>query len=116
MRTISWTGPDEAAWAQVAAIWLDLRRNPSRVGSRDVSDKVQNALSPELSWIRGPAERRFVLNALAELPPGAGSRPARPVRAIGLAISAAAGGTTRGGAHRDDRRGDRAWGLSRSPR
>ena len=45
---------------------------PSRVGSRDASDKVQNALSPELSWIRGPAERRFVLNALAELPPGSG--------------------------------------------
>ncbi len=65
-------GPDEAAWAQVAAIWLDLRRNPSRVGSRDVSDKVQNALSPELSWIRGPAERRFVLTALAELPAGSG--------------------------------------------
>jgi hypothetical protein len=65
-------GPDEAAWAQIAATWLDLRRNPSRVGSRDASDKVQNALSPELSWIRGPAERRFVLNALAELPPGSG--------------------------------------------
>ena len=65
-------GPDEAAWSQIAAIWLDLRRNPSRVGSRDANDKVQNALSPELSWIRGPAERRFVLNALAELPPGSG--------------------------------------------
>ncbi len=65
-------GPDEAAWAQVAAVWLDLRRNPSRVGSRDASDKVLNALSPELSWIRGPAERRFVLGALAELPGGSG--------------------------------------------
>jgi hypothetical protein len=65
-------GPDEAAWAQIAAVWLDLRRNPSRVGSRDASDKVLNALSPELSWIRGPAERRFVLHALSELPPGSG--------------------------------------------
>lgn len=65
-------GPDAAAWSQVTAVWLDLRRNPSRVGSRDAADKVQNALSPELSWIRGPAERRFVLNALAELPAGSG--------------------------------------------
>ncbi len=64
--------PDEAAWAQLAAVWLDLRRNPSRAGSRDVNDKVQNALSPELSWIRGPAERRFVLSALAGLPAGVG--------------------------------------------
>ena len=68
-------GPDEAAWAQIATVWLDLRRNPSRVGSRDAADKVQNALSPELSWIRGPAERRFVLNALAELSPGTGLDP-----------------------------------------
>jgi len=65
-------GPDESAWAQVATVWLDLRRNPSRVGTRDAADKVQNALSPELSWIRGPAERRFVLGALAELPAGSG--------------------------------------------
>ena len=68
-------GPDEAAWSQVGAVWLDLRRNPSRVGTRDAADKVQNALSPELSWIRGPAERRFVLGALAELPPGSGLDP-----------------------------------------
>ena len=64
--------PDESAWVQIAAVWLDLRRNPSRVGGRDASDKVLNALSPELSWIRGPAERRFVLSALAELPAGSG--------------------------------------------
>ena len=65
-------GPDETAWAQLAAAWLDLRRNPSRAGGRDSADKVINALSAELSWIRGPAERRFVLGALAELPPGSG--------------------------------------------
>ncbi len=65
-------GPDESAWSQIGAVWLDLRRNPSRIGTRDAADKVQNALSPELSWIRGPAERRFVLGALAELPPGSG--------------------------------------------
>jgi hypothetical protein len=68
-------GPDEAAWAQVATVWLDLRRSPARVGTRDGNDKVLNALSAELSWIRGPAERRFVLGALAELPPGTGLDP-----------------------------------------
>ena len=101
-------GPDEAAWAQIAAVWLDLRRNPSRVGSRDASDKVQNALSPELSWIRGPAERRFVLTALAELPPGSGldldalsarlawRSPLRPAEQRDAVL------------RRDDRRGHRA--------
>ena len=64
--------PDEAAWAQLAATWLDLRRNPARAGTKDAADKVRNALSPELSWIRGPVDRRFVLGMLAELPPGSG--------------------------------------------
>jgi len=68
--------PDEQAWAQIAQTWLDLRRNPSRAGTRDSAEKVQNALSLELSWIRGPAERRFVLGALAELPAGSGLDPA----------------------------------------
>ena len=98
-------GPDEAGWAQVAAIWLDLRRNPSRVGSRDASDKVQNALSPELSWIRGPAERRFVLSALAELPAGSGLDIDGVDRATGLALATATGRTAGRGAAGHDRRG-----------
>ena len=64
--------PDEAAWADLAAAWLDLRRNPARAGTKDAADKIRNALSPELSWIRGPVDRRFVLTMLAELPPGQG--------------------------------------------
>jgi uncharacterized protein YidB (DUF937 family) len=63
---------DEAAWADLASTWLDLRRNPARAGSKDATDKIRNALSPELSWIRGPIDRRFVLGMLAELPPGSG--------------------------------------------
>lgn len=63
---------DEAAWAELASTWLDLRRNPARAGSKDPTDKIRNALSPELSWIRGPVDRRFVLAMLAELPPGHG--------------------------------------------
>ncbi|WP_420121731.1 helicase C-terminal domain-containing protein [Nakamurella sp.] len=64
--------PDEAAWADLAATWLDLRRNPARAGTKDAADKIRNALSPELSWIRGPVDRRFVLTMLAELAPGQG--------------------------------------------
>ncbi|HEY5878527.1 MAG TPA: helicase C-terminal domain-containing protein, partial [Nakamurella sp.] len=67
---------DEAAWAELAGTWVDLRRNPARAGVKDAADKVQNALSPELSWIRGPVDRRFVLAMLAELPPGSGLTPA----------------------------------------
>ncbi|HOZ60261.1 MAG TPA: helicase-associated domain-containing protein [Nakamurella multipartita] len=66
---------DEAAWAELAATWVDLRRNPARAGGRDSMDKVLNALSPELSWIRGPVDRRFVLTMLAELAPGSGLSP-----------------------------------------
>ncbi len=83
VRTVnSWTpthaadeflaAPPETAWSQIAEVWLDLRRDPSRVGEKDVSDRLLNALAPELSWIRGPADRRFVLGALATLPVGTG--------------------------------------------
>ena len=64
--------PDETAWAELVSTWLDLRRNPARAGSKDAADKIRNTLSPELSWIRGPLDRRFVLTMLAELPPGHG--------------------------------------------
>ena len=67
---------EESTWAQVAETWLDLRRAPWRAGGKDANDRMQNALSPELSWLRGPADRRFVLRALADLPPGSGLRPA----------------------------------------
>ena len=64
--------PEAQAWAVLAATWLDLRREPARIGSRDAADKVVTTLSLEVSWIRGPADRRFVLGALAELPAGTG--------------------------------------------
>ncbi len=66
---------EEAVWTQFAECWLDLRRAPWRAGIKDGNDKIQNALSPELSWLRGPVDRRFVLRALDELPPGSGLRP-----------------------------------------
>ncbi len=63
---------EENAWATLARQWLELRTDPARVGSRDQGDKVVNALSFELAWARGPADRRFVLAELTELPPGSG--------------------------------------------
>ncbi len=67
---------EEPAWALLGSAWLDLRRAPSRLGERDPTNKAANALSVELTWRRGPAERRFVLGELAGLP--AGSAAPRP--------------------------------------
>jgi hypothetical protein len=63
---------DEDAWALVVRQWLDLRRDPSRVGQPGPNNKTVNLLSYEASWLRGPADRRWVLGVLAELPPGHG--------------------------------------------
>ncbi len=63
---------DENAWAHLALTWLELRRDPARTGQRDSTGRVLAALSAELSWSRGPADRRFVLGVLADLPPGTG--------------------------------------------
>ena len=63
---------DESAWALLADTWLTLRRDPARTGQRDAAGKVLAALSAEISWVRGPADRRFVLGTLAELEPGTG--------------------------------------------
>ncbi len=62
----------ESSWALLADTWLTLRRDPARTGQRDAAGKVLAALSAEISWVRGPADRRFVLSTLAELKPGTG--------------------------------------------
>lgn len=59
-------------WATLAAAWLDLPRLPGLAGLRDAKDKVLAPLSDDLRRAPAPAERRRVLAALAELPPGAG--------------------------------------------
>lgn len=68
--------PDEQAWAELAIGWLALTRDPARAGRPDPNSgsgsKALPALGSELTWIRGPADRRFLLEALASLPPGAG--------------------------------------------
>ncbi len=75
--------PDEQAWALMASIWLDLRRDPARAGTRDANDKTLNTLAPELTWLRGPADRRWVLQPLAELPIGSGWSPDKLTLVLG---------------------------------
>ncbi len=71
MAADSWLAlSDEAAWAFIAHHWLDLRRDPARAGQPDAGGKPFNLLASELSWLRGPADRRWVLGVLAELPAG----------------------------------------------
>ncbi|WP_164479096.1 helicase-associated domain-containing protein [Nakamurella antarctica] len=67
--------PDEQAWSAIVQVWLDLRRDPARAGKRDINDKILGILTPELTWLRGPADRRWVLAPLAALPSGSGWTP-----------------------------------------
>jgi hypothetical protein len=69
------SGTEAAGWALLATSWLQMRRDPARAGSRDAANKVFNALSLELDWRAGPAERHRILAELAALPPGTGMHP-----------------------------------------
>lgn len=61
-------GSETGGWALLASAWLDLRRDPSRVGLRDDEDRPINALSGAVEWRRGPYERRRVLREISLLP------------------------------------------------
>lgn len=60
-------GSETAGWALVASAWLDLRRDPSRIGGKDAAGKSINALSVQADWRGGPAQRRRVLRELMAL-------------------------------------------------
>jgi hypothetical protein len=63
-------GAEAAGWAWAATTWLQMRRDPSRVGAKDPAGKVSNVLAPELAWRAAPAERHRVLGELAALSSG----------------------------------------------
>ena len=73
-------GTEAAGWAVLATAWLNLPRDPARIGARDPNGKLCNALAVELDWRGGPGERRRVLADLAGLDPGTGA-PAADVAA-----------------------------------
>ena len=86
----------EQRWSALARAWLALPRAPGLVGERDERDRALTALSDELRWPSAPAQRRRVLDVLAELPAGTGVR-----RPDDLAAVLAWRAPRRGGRHRD---------------
>lgn len=60
----------ENRWATLAQAWLDLPRLPALVGRRDEKDKLVNTLADEVRRQQAPRDRRWVLDAVAALPPG----------------------------------------------
>ena len=67
--------PPELRWVALARAWLAMPRLPRLVGERDDRDKVLAALGPEVERPTAPAERRRLLDLLAEC--AAGAAPAR---------------------------------------
>jgi hypothetical protein len=87
----------EQRWATLAAAWLNLPRLPALAGLRDDRDRLLAPLSDELRRPLAPRDRRWILRALAELPPGAGIT--KPEELLGLLTWRA---PRRGGRMRDD--------------
>jgi Helicase conserved C-terminal domain len=63
-------------WVTLAAAWLRSPRAPGRALTRDERGKTRTALSSELLEPLEPGQRRGLLEALAELPPGTATVPA----------------------------------------
>lgn len=59
-------------WAMLVSGWLELPRLPGLARTRDDKDRPLAALSDELHQPRAPAQRRRILEAIAELPAGSG--------------------------------------------
>jgi hypothetical protein len=62
-------------WTTLATGWLELPRLPGLGGLRDSKDRLLAPLSDDLRRPPAPVERRRILDALAELPPGTGVAP-----------------------------------------
>jgi hypothetical protein len=65
------TAPLAQRWAALARTWLDMTRVPGLVGQRDDRDRLISALSFEAQRMSAPAQRRVVLDVLADQPSGA---------------------------------------------
>ncbi|HEU0088541.1 MAG TPA: helicase-associated domain-containing protein [Pseudonocardiaceae bacterium] len=87
----------EQRWVTLAGAWLDLPRLPGLAGTRDDRDRQLAPLSDELRKPAVPGLRRWVLDALAQLPAGSGIEHAAALAAV-LAWRA----PRRGGRLRDD--------------
>ncbi|MGH3916368.1 MAG: helicase-associated domain-containing protein [Pseudonocardiaceae bacterium] len=67
----SWlAAPPERRWTVLADAWLTLARLPGLAGARDDKGRTLASLSEELRRPRAAAQRRWILEALAELPAG----------------------------------------------
>jgi hypothetical protein len=68
-------GGPEQRWLALAKAWLELPRLPGMIGQREgesAGDRILGPMSDELRRPLAPRDRRRVLEALAELPPGQG--------------------------------------------
>ncbi len=75
--------PPELRWTALAKAWLAMPRLAALAGERDDRDKVLAPLGPELERPALPAERRRVLELLAEVPAGrAASRESLSARLV----------------------------------
>jgi hypothetical protein len=73
----SWlASPPAQRWITLAQAWLELPRLPGLAGGRDSKDKPIAPLAEELRRPMAPVSRRRVLDALADLPDGAGVKSA----------------------------------------
>jgi Helicase conserved C-terminal domain len=87
----------ERRWVTLADEWLELPRLPGLAGTRDDKDRPLAPLSDELRQSRAPAQRRRILDVLADLPAGSGIHRPEELAAV-LAWRA----PRRGGARRDE--------------
>ncbi|MGH3753622.1 MAG: helicase-associated domain-containing protein [Pseudonocardiaceae bacterium] len=87
----------ERRWVTLAGGWLELPRLPGLAGTRDDKDRPLAPLSGELRQPRAPAQRRWVLDVLADLPVGSGVGRPEDLAAV-LAWRA----PRRGGRRRDE--------------
>ncbi len=74
--------PPQRRWATLAPTWLELPRLPGLAGTRDDKDRPLTALSDELRQPRAPAQRRRILEVVAELPVGRGIQRPEELAAV----------------------------------